>query len=128
MALPLSGWCWSSVADKPILVAGLFNLSPLVAPNPDLYDLAKLVHSWTAWFCGALIGGHVLVALKHHFVDKDDILKGTPQTQELSGVRELVGNSGADTAHTICSSTTMKVPRRRGNWGGNVFKNRWASN
>lgn len=76
MALPLSGWYWSSVADKPILVASLFILPPLVAPNPDLYDLAKLVHTWIAWFCGALVGGHALVALKHHFVDKDDILNG----------------------------------------------------
>lgn len=55
MALPLSGWYWSSVADKPILVASLFILQPLVAPNPDLYDLAKLVRTWTAWFCGALV-------------------------------------------------------------------------
>ncbi|MHC8285672.1 cytochrome b [Pseudomonas sp. XS1P51] len=74
MALPLSGWYWSSVADKPIIVAGLFILLPLVAPNPDLYDLAKSVHAWTAWCSGALVGGHLLVALKHHFLDKDDIL------------------------------------------------------
>lgn len=26
--------------------------------------------------CGALVGGHVLVALKHHFVEKDEVLKG----------------------------------------------------
>jgi cytochrome b561 len=38
--------------------------------------LAKHVHTWTAWFCGKLVGGHVLLALKHHFVDKDDILNG----------------------------------------------------
>ncbi|HJH22887.1 MULTISPECIES: cytochrome b [Pseudomonas] len=74
MALPVSGWYWSSVADKAILVAGLFVLPPLVAPNPDLYDVAKLVHTWIAWFCGALVGGHLLVVLKHHFLDKDDIL------------------------------------------------------
>jgi cytochrome b561 len=76
IALPLSGWYWSSVADKPIVVAGLFVLHSLVNPDPELYDLAKYVHTWTAWFCGALIGGHVLVALKHHFVDKDDVLDG----------------------------------------------------
>jgi cytochrome b561 len=76
IALPLSGWYWSSVADKPIVVAGLFVLPSLVNPDPELYDLAKYVHTWTAWFCGALIGGHVLVALKHHFVDKDDVLDG----------------------------------------------------
>lgn len=82
MALPLSGWYWSSVADKPILVAGLFVLPPLVSPDRDLYDLAKLVHTWTAWVCGALVGGHLLVALKHHFVDKDEILTGMLPTSK----------------------------------------------
>lgn len=76
VALPLSGWYWSSVADKAIMVAGLFVLPPLVGADPDLYDLAKTIHTWTAWFCGALIGGHVLVALKHHFFEKDDVLVG----------------------------------------------------
>lgn len=74
IALPLSGWYWSSVADKPILVAGLFTLPSLVNPDPDLYDLAKYIHTWTSWFCGALVGGHILIALKHQFIDKDNIL------------------------------------------------------
>jgi cytochrome b561 len=34
--LPISGWYWSTVADKPILVAGIFMLAPLVDPNPEL--------------------------------------------------------------------------------------------
>ncbi|MFU2327989.1 cytochrome b [Pseudomonas sp. NFX98] len=76
IGLPLSGWYWSSVADKPIMVAALFALPPLVDPDQSLYDLAKAIHTYTAWMCGALIGGHMLVALKHHFVEKDDVLKG----------------------------------------------------
>lgn len=76
IALPVSGWYWSSVADKPILVATLFTLPPLVETNKDLYDLAKYIHTWTAWFCGVLVGGHILVALKHHIIDRDDILRG----------------------------------------------------
>jgi cytochrome b561 len=38
--------------------------------------VAKLTHRCLAWFCDALVGGNVLVALKHHFVDKNEILKG----------------------------------------------------
>ena len=76
VGLPVSGWYWSSVADKPIIVAGLFTLPPLVAPDKDLYDLAKWIHTYTAWLCGALVGGHVLVALKHHFIERDDVLTG----------------------------------------------------
>jgi len=76
IGLPLSGWYWSSVADKPVMVAALFMLPPIVDPDQSLYDLAKAVHTYMSWLCGALVGGHLLVALKHHFVEKDDVLKG----------------------------------------------------
>jgi cytochrome b561 len=36
LMLPISGWYWSTVAYKPILVAGIFMLAPLVDPNPEL--------------------------------------------------------------------------------------------
>lgn len=62
LALPVSGWYWSSIADKPIMVAGLFVLPPLVSPDESLYALAKMVHTYSAWACGALVGGHILVA------------------------------------------------------------------
>lgn len=42
VALPLSGWYWSSVADKPIMVAGLFQLPSLVAAAPDQYPRLDL--------------------------------------------------------------------------------------
>ncbi|WP_454864915.1 cytochrome b [Pseudomonas rhizophila] len=41
LMLPISGWYWSTVADKPILVAGIFMLAPLVDPNPELNHLEK---------------------------------------------------------------------------------------
>lgn len=74
LGLPISGWYWSSVADKPILVAGLFLLPPLVEADQSLYNLAKSIHTYTAWLCGALVGGHVVMALKHHLIDKDKVL------------------------------------------------------
>ena len=43
--------------------------------DPLLYDLAKSIHTYVAWLCGALVGGHALVALTHHFVEKDEVLK-----------------------------------------------------
>lgn len=81
IALPLSGWYWSSVADKPIMLLGLYQLPPIVAPDKTLYELAKSIHTLMAWFCGALVGGHLLIALKHHFIDKDEILAGILPTK-----------------------------------------------
>lgn len=76
IAMPLSGWMWSSIADKPVTFLNLFTVPPLVAPNPDFYDLAKGVHVALAWFCGALIGGHILLAFKHKWIDKDGVMEG----------------------------------------------------
>lgn len=76
IALPLSGWLWSSVADKPIMLLWLYQLPPLTAPNPAAYETAKLVHLLCAWSMGALVAGHILAALKHHFIDRDGILAG----------------------------------------------------
>ncbi|WP_095124637.1 cytochrome b [Pseudomonas sp. Irchel s3a12] len=74
IALPISGWVWSSVADKPIMVLGLFKLPALVAPQPDAYDLAKWVHVIFAWSSAVLVLGHVAMALKHHWIDRDGVL------------------------------------------------------
>jgi len=75
VSLPLSGWMWSSVADKPIMVLWLVKLPSLVAPAPAYYDVAKWVHVGIAWTAGMLVVGHVLMALKHHFIDRDDTLR-----------------------------------------------------
>lgn len=75
VALPLSGWFWSSVVDRPILFLGLWQMPMLTAPNPDLSDVAKWLHIGLAWFCGAMIVGHILMALKHKFIDNDGVFE-----------------------------------------------------
>lgn len=75
IGLPLSGWIWSSVADKPIMVLWLFPLPPLMSPNPEYYELAKSIHITLAWCVGALVLGHILVAFKHYFIDRDGVME-----------------------------------------------------
>lgn len=75
IALPLSGWYWSSVANKPISMMGFIHIPFLVAPDPSLYLPAKWIHTVIAWACGVIISGHIIVALKHHFIDKDSIVQ-----------------------------------------------------
>ncbi|MGY4816340.1 cytochrome b [Pseudomonas chlororaphis subsp. piscium] len=82
LAVPLSGWYWSSVAGHPIPLLGLFNLPPIASVDQSRYDLAMWIHRLLSWGAGALILVHVLAALKHHFFDKDDIL-----ARMLPGVR-----------------------------------------
>lgn len=73
--LPLTGWIVSSAAGLPVSFFGLFLLPDLVRPNEHLQQLFTEVHQWLAYGLILAICGHVAAALKHHFIDKDTILK-----------------------------------------------------
>lgn len=75
LAMPLSGWLMTSAAGLPPSFFGLFTLPSLVAPNDDLRELFAFAHEWLAYGLIALIVVHTLAALKHHFYNKDNILK-----------------------------------------------------
>lgn len=92
IALPFSGWMWSSLADKPIMVLWLFQLPPLVDPNPAYYPIAKQVHITLAWFTGALVLGHILIAFKHYFIDRDGIMESMlPHGEKRSAQEQKSG-------------------------------------
>jgi cytochrome b561 len=74
-ALPLSGWIWSSVAGEPITLLELVKIPPLMGPAPDYYGVAKWTHLGIAWVTGLLVLAHILMALKRHFVDRDQTLR-----------------------------------------------------
>lgn len=81
LALPLTGWALVSVSpyNIPTVLFGLI-------PWPDLPILSTLadkttadsvvgfIHSRLAWVLAAMVGLHVLAALRHHFVLRDGIL------------------------------------------------------
>ncbi|MFM0116923.1 cytochrome b [Paraburkholderia nemoris] len=74
VALPLSGWLWSSTAGYPIPVANLFFLPPLMAKTPSLSPLFRQVHITLAYSIAILVSGHVTMAIKHHFWDGGDVI------------------------------------------------------
>lgn len=74
-AMPLSGWLMTSAAGLPPSFFGLFTLPSLVAPNVELREWFGLTHEWFAYGLITLIIIHTLAALKHHFINKDDILR-----------------------------------------------------
>lgn len=74
-ALPITGWTMSSAAGLPPSFFGLFTMPSFVSPNHDLQKLLAEIHEWLAYGLIATFCGHVGAALKHHFINKDDILK-----------------------------------------------------
>jgi cytochrome b561 len=75
VAVPLSGWANSSSAGYPIPVAGLFTIPGLLSKTPELTPYLVWTHWFLSWALGVTVVGHLLFALKHHFIDKDSTLR-----------------------------------------------------
>lgn len=74
IAMPISGWLMTSAAENPPELFGI-SLGLPIAKDDSLRDLADTVHITLAIVIIVMVALHVLAALKHHFIDKDNILK-----------------------------------------------------
>lgn len=75
LAMPLTGWLLTSAAGLPPSFFGIFSLPLLITPDRDKMVFLSLVHEWLAYGLIAALCIHTAAALKHHFIDKDDILR-----------------------------------------------------
>lgn len=75
ISMAMFGWIMSVAAGKIPSYFGLMSLPLPIEPNKPLAKLMLECHKITAWVLIILIVLHVLAALKHHFVDKDNVLK-----------------------------------------------------
>jgi cytochrome b561 len=71
-----SGWLVVSTSPLPVPTRffDLFVIPNIAPPDPALFARAELAHKLAAWGIALLIALHVAGALKHHFVDHDDVL------------------------------------------------------
>ncbi|WP_447752174.1 cytochrome b [Sphingopyxis fribergensis] len=81
--LPLSGWAmWSTVQGEELKIAGIipFPYMPFETLAPQLQwwilDWAEGIHALLILLLVAMIPIHVGAALKHHFWDRHDVLRG----------------------------------------------------
>ena len=72
--MPITGWIMSSAANTPVSVFGWFTLPDLVEPDEGLLEAMKQSHRAQSWLLLALIGVHVLAALRHFFLLRDNVL------------------------------------------------------
>lgn len=75
LAMPLSGWVMVTAAGRPPHLFGLTIPMPGIAKNMATAMTAGGVHLIVAWTLIVLVGLHILAALKHHFINKDIVLK-----------------------------------------------------
>lgn len=72
--MPVSGYIMSMAGGYGITWFGVWAVPDLIGENKALGSLAHSVHHYTAWAVYGLFALHVLGALYHHVVQKDDVL------------------------------------------------------
>ncbi len=74
-AIPLTGWLMSSAKNYPVSWFKVFQFPDLVAPAEQTFQWMRDAHGalFALLLWVALL--HIAGALKHHFIDKNDVLK-----------------------------------------------------
>lgn len=72
--IPVSGYVISTSAGDPISIFGWASIPALVTVSETWREIAIDVHYYTAYGAAALLVLHIAGALKHRFVDKDDVM------------------------------------------------------
>jgi cytochrome b561 len=74
LAIPVTGWLMSSAKGFQTVWFGVLPLPDLVAKDKALGDLLAAVHKILNFGLLALVLAHVAASVKHHLIDRDDIL------------------------------------------------------
>lgn len=73
--MPLSGIAKSWYAGRPISLFGLVAFGSPANKDPSLGPLFSNVHYLAGLTISAVLVVHILAALKHHWIDRDDTLR-----------------------------------------------------
>jgi len=74
LAIPVTGWLMSSAKGFRTVWFGLVPLPNLVGRDAQLGIQLLELHETLNWMLIALVALHSAAALKHHFIDRDDVL------------------------------------------------------
>jgi cytochrome b561 len=75
IAVPLIGWAYTSAAGFPVVLFGHVALPDLVPVDRHAAETLKALHAWVAWALIAMAGLHAAAGVKHHFVDRNPVLR-----------------------------------------------------
>jgi cytochrome b561 len=74
LLIPLSGWFRSAAAGVQVVYLGVLPLPNPISVDKPLGEQLKLLHQALNYLMAVLVFAHVVAALKHHIIDKDNIL------------------------------------------------------
>lgn len=75
IAIPLTGWLMSSAKGFQTVYFGVLPIPDLITKNKELGETLNLVHRYLNYTLIAIVAAHIGAAIKHHFIDKDDVLR-----------------------------------------------------
>lgn len=74
LVIPISGWLMSSAKGFQTVVFGVLPIPDLIGKDKELGDTLAQVHAVLNYLMAGLVVIHAAAAIKHHFVDRDDVL------------------------------------------------------
>lgn len=74
IVIPIVGWLMSSAFGVPTVYLGVLQLPSPLARDKELGELLRSAHAFLNYVMLALVIMHVAAALKHHVLDRDDVL------------------------------------------------------
>jgi cytochrome b561 len=72
---PVLGWLMSSARNFSVSWFGLVQLPDVIAPNRATYETLHEAHEIMAYSLAGIAIVHAAAALKHHFFDRNDVLR-----------------------------------------------------
>jgi cytochrome b561 len=72
--IPLSGWFMSSATAYSVSWFNLVQIPDFISPDKSMAELYGAIHESLASLLVVIAIAHILAALKHHFIDKDEVL------------------------------------------------------
>jgi cytochrome b561 len=72
---PLLGWLMSSARAFSVSWFGLVTLPDFIKPNKAAFESLHEAHEFMAYSLAAIAIVHAAAALKHHFLDRNDVLR-----------------------------------------------------
>ena len=74
LAIPVSGWMFSSASGVQVVYLGIVPLPNLIAKDHEVAAVLRSVHFALNFTLLALVLVHAGAALRHHFVERDRVL------------------------------------------------------
>jgi len=88
LAMPVSGWVMSTAEGYNPHLFALSMPAPGIVKDEAVGDFFGGVHYYLAWTILIVLSIHLLAALKHHYIDKDNVLRRMMPEKKLTNLAD----------------------------------------